>query len=150
MSREAAIARATDYFDSGAFRSYLARRVAIPSESQSPERAGELKRYLDDEMKPLLQAMGFPCRLPAHAKARGPFLFAERIEEPTLPTVLYYGHGDVIRGMEGSWKGGLHTLATRRGRRVLLGSRDCRQQGPAQHQHRCPRPRPAHARPPRL
>src|SRR3974390_3570965 len=106
MSREAAIARATDYFDSGAFRSYLARRVAIPSESQSPERAGELKRYLDDEMKPLLQAMGFTCRLPAHAKARGPFLFAERIEEPALPTVLCYGHGDVIRGMEGSWKGG--------------------------------------------
>jgi acetylornithine deacetylase/succinyl-diaminopimelate desuccinylase-like protein len=106
MSREAAIASATHYFDSGAFRSDLARRIGIPSESQSSERAGELKRYLDDEMKPLLEAMGFTCRLLAHAKARGPFLFAERVEGSTLPTVLCYGHGDVIRGMEGSWKGG--------------------------------------------
>ena len=39
-------------------------------------------------------------------KARGPFLYAERIEDPTLPTVLCYGHGDVIRGLEGAWKDG--------------------------------------------
>ena len=39
MSRAGAIARAERYFDSGAFKADLARRVAIPSESQNPERA---------------------------------------------------------------------------------------------------------------
>jgi hypothetical protein len=46
MSRAAAIARAEAYFDSGAFRDDLSRRVAIPTESQNPERAEDLARYL--------------------------------------------------------------------------------------------------------
>ena len=70
MSRETAIAGATHYFDSGTFKADLARRVAIPSESQNPDRAGELERYLNDEMKPALAAMGFECRVLAHAKQR--------------------------------------------------------------------------------
>jgi hypothetical protein len=36
MSRAGAIARAESYFDSGAFKADLARRVAIRSESQNP------------------------------------------------------------------------------------------------------------------
>ncbi len=36
MSRQGAIARAERHFDSGAFKADLARRVAIPSESQNP------------------------------------------------------------------------------------------------------------------
>jgi acetylornithine deacetylase/succinyl-diaminopimelate desuccinylase-like protein len=106
MSRETAIAGATHYFDSGTFKADLARRVAIASESQNPDRASELKRYINDEMKPALEAMGFKCRVLAHAKARGPFLYGERIEEASLPTVLCYGHGDVIRGLEGGWSNG--------------------------------------------
>jgi acetylornithine deacetylase/succinyl-diaminopimelate desuccinylase-like protein len=106
MSRERAIARATDYFDSGAFKADLARRIAIPSESQNPDRTGELKRYIDDEMRPCLQRIGFNCRVMAHAKARGPFLLAERIERAGLACALCYGHGDVIRGLEASWKDG--------------------------------------------
>jgi acetylornithine deacetylase/succinyl-diaminopimelate desuccinylase-like protein len=107
MSRAGAIARAERYFDSGAFKADLARRVAIPSESQNPERAAELQHYIEAEMKPVLEAMGFACRILTHPKARGPFLFAERIEDPARPTVLGYGHGDVIRGFEGSWKPGI-------------------------------------------
>ena len=80
MSREAAIRRAEAYFDSGGFEADLARRVAIPTESQNPDRAGELKRYLDAEIVPALEALGFRCRLLTHEKARGPFLAAERIE----------------------------------------------------------------------
>ena len=38
MTRDAAIARAEHYFDSGEFSADLARRVAIPTESQNPER----------------------------------------------------------------------------------------------------------------
>src|SRR6266568_3251088 len=107
MSRDAAIKLAETYFDSGGFKADLARRVAIPTESQNPDRADELKRYLDAEMVPALEALGFRCRLLTHAKARGPFLVAERIEAAHLPTVLCYGHGDVIRGLEAGWAKGL-------------------------------------------
>jgi acetylornithine deacetylase/succinyl-diaminopimelate desuccinylase-like protein len=107
MTRAAAIARAESYFDTGAFKTDLARRVAIPTESQNPERKNELARYIETEMKPALEAMGFTCRVLTQTKARGPFLYAERIEDPKLPTVLGYGHGDVIRGLDANWKQGL-------------------------------------------
>ncbi len=107
MSREAAIAGAQNYFDRGQFKTDLARRVAIATESQNPERAGELARYVETEMKPALEALGFTCRVMRHAKARGPFLYAERIEDVGLPTVLGYGHGDVIRGLDRDWHEGL-------------------------------------------
>jgi len=107
MSRADAIARAQEYFDSGTFKSDLARRVAIATESQNPERVGELARYVESEIKPALEALGFRCRVMRHAKARGPFLYAERSEGEELPTVLGYGHGDVIRGLEAGWHAGL-------------------------------------------
>ena len=107
MSRDAAVAAAADHFDSGAFEKILARRVAIPTESQNPDRAAELARYIDAEMIPALTALGFACRVMTHRKARGPFLYAERIEGDDLPAVLGYGHGDVIRGLDDGWKPGL-------------------------------------------
>jgi acetylornithine deacetylase/succinyl-diaminopimelate desuccinylase-like protein len=107
MSRDAAIARAADYFDTGGFKSDLARRVAIPTESQNPDRGPELARYVETEMKPALEALGFRCRVLRHAKARGPFLIGERIEDPGLPAVFIYGHGDVIRGLDAGWNKGL-------------------------------------------
>ncbi|CAM4159409.1 M20 family metallopeptidase [Bordetella tumulicola] len=107
MSRTQAIANAEHCFDSGAFRSVIARRVAIPTESQNPERADMLARYLAAEMQPAFEAMGFTCETLTHDKARAPFLYAERIEDPALPTVLGYGHGDVIRGLEPEWHEGL-------------------------------------------
>src|SRR5262245_56532647 len=107
MSRDAAIARAADYFDSGGFKADLARRVAIPTESQNPDRKAELAHYVEAEMRPALEALGFACRVLTHPKARGPFLVGERIEGEGLPTVLAYGHGDVMRGLEAGWKPGL-------------------------------------------
>ena len=62
MSRPGAIARAEHHFDTGGFRADLARRVAIPTESQNPDRAAELARYIDAEMQPALEALGFCCR----------------------------------------------------------------------------------------
>jgi acetylornithine deacetylase/succinyl-diaminopimelate desuccinylase-like protein len=106
MSRDAAIAHATRYFDTGAFKTDLARRVAIPTESQE-QRAGELARYVEAELQPALEALGFSCRVLTQAKARGPFLYGERIEDARLPTVLGYGHGDVIRGLDAGWRQGL-------------------------------------------
>jgi len=107
--RDAALQAAAEYFDSGAFTATLARRVAMPTESQNPERAAVLQDYLVCELVPQLEAMGFACELhanPARADA-GPFLIATRIEDPALPTVLSYGHGDVIRGQDAQWRSGL-------------------------------------------
>src|SRR5882672_9640579 len=107
MTRAAAVARAEAYFDSGTFKADLARRVAIPTESQNPERKQDLARYLSSEIAPALEQLGFSCQTLTQARAKGPFLFAERIEDPALPTVLGYGHGDVIRGLEPQWRAGL-------------------------------------------
>jgi acetylornithine deacetylase/succinyl-diaminopimelate desuccinylase-like protein len=108
VSRHEAIRRAERYFDEGGFAADLARRVAIPSESQNPERRAELERYLRAELQPALERLGFRCRLLENPRpGGGPFLLAERIEDPGLVTVLSYGHGDVIRGQDDEWRAGL-------------------------------------------
>lgn len=106
-SRARAIADACRSFDDGSLFATIARRVAIPTESQDPQRAPEMRRYLDDEMIPALRALGFACRVLEHPKALAPFLVAERHEGEGLPTVLGYGHGDVIRGQDDRWREGL-------------------------------------------
>ena len=118
MTRAQAIAKAQDYFDSGRMKSDLGRLIAIPTESQNPDRAPVLGEYLELEMQPLLESLGFTCRTLAHPKARGPFLYAERIEDSALPTILGYGHGDVIRGLDAQWSAGLSPwkLTEREGR----------------------------------
>ena len=108
MSRQQAIERAERYFDGGGFIEELGRRVAIPTESQNPERKSELERYLVGEMEPSLNRLGFLGRILRNpAETGGPFLYAERIEDPALLTVFTYGHGDVIRGQEDQWRPGL-------------------------------------------
>lgn len=82
----------------------LARRIAIRTESQDPQRAPELQRYLVDELAPTLERMGFTTRLWENPAAGPPFLFAERIEDRALVTVLMYGHGDVVLGYDAQWK----------------------------------------------
>jgi len=108
VTRARVVAAIERYFDEGRFLADLGRRVAIPTESQNPARAGALDDYLENEMAESLERMGFACRiLPNPAGRHGPFLIAERIEDAALPTVLTYGHGDVIRGQEEQWKAGL-------------------------------------------
>jgi acetylornithine deacetylase/succinyl-diaminopimelate desuccinylase-like protein len=108
MSRAHALDLARAAFDDGRFEATLARRVACPTESQDAARAPTLMAYLKEEIAPSLEAMGFTWRLldnpasPAH-----PFLLAERREPGAAYTVLSYGHGDVVRGMEGRWAAGL-------------------------------------------
>ena len=106
MSRAAAIARAHTYFDSGEFLVDLRRRVAIPSTSQEPERAPALRRYLEDEMVPSLAPLGFTSRILDNPSGP-PFLVAERKEEDAAFTVLIYGHGDTVRGLDDLWRAGL-------------------------------------------
>ncbi|WP_245478841.1 M20 family metallopeptidase [Rubrivivax rivuli] len=106
-ARGNALQAALAHFDSGAFSQDLARRVAMRTESQDPASGPALQAYLSDEMAPTLAALGFTCTLHPNPEAGfGPFLIAHRHEGDTLPTVLVYGHGDVIRGQDASWKRG--------------------------------------------
>src|SRR3954447_8643234 len=85
MSRAQAILAGERYFGGGRFFADLARRVAIPTESQNPARRAELERYLETEIAESLERMGFACRIvPNLAAGYGPFLIAERIEDASL------------------------------------------------------------------
>ncbi len=106
-SRDDAVARATEYFDSGTFEEELGRRVAIPTESQAARGLPHCRRYLEEEMIPAFEAMGFETRIFDNpVETCGPILLATRTEDPGLPTVLGYGHGDVIHGLEDLWSKG--------------------------------------------
>lgn len=107
MSRSDAIAAARVYFDEGRFTADLARRVAYRTESQEDGRQSELLGYLTRDIQPALEALGFSCTVLDNPKPGGPFLYAERIEDPAAPTILSYGHGDVIRGQDAQWRAGL-------------------------------------------
>jgi len=80
MSRENALRRALDEFDSGRFKATLAKRIAIPTESQNPDRRADLAAYLHDNLLPAFKAMGFETRVAEHPAAKAPFLIAQRIE----------------------------------------------------------------------
>ncbi|MGG5217205.1 MULTISPECIES: M20 family metallopeptidase [Rahnella] len=105
MTAENIVEQALAWFDQGEYKRTLARRVAIATESQSNQRDAELARYLDEEIKPALSAMGFSLLSVEnpHAAHR-PFLIATRIEDSKLPTVLSYGHGDVVFGDDENWR----------------------------------------------
>ena len=107
MSREQALDRARAELDSGAFERDLARRVAMRTESQDPAAGPRLHAYLAEEIGPALAALGFEWRVHANPEpAAGPLLVAHRHEDDSLPTVLAYGHGDVIRGQDAAWTRG--------------------------------------------
>jgi acetylornithine deacetylase/succinyl-diaminopimelate desuccinylase-like protein len=107
VTREAALAAAQAQLDSGAFVQTLARRVAIRTESQDAASGPALHSYLADEIGPALAALGFGFSVHTNPEAAyGPFLIATRHEDDAAPTVLMYGHGDVIRGQDSSWTQG--------------------------------------------
>jgi acetylornithine deacetylase/succinyl-diaminopimelate desuccinylase-like protein len=111
-SRASAIEQAFDAFDSGALFSDLQRRVAYRSESQNASQRQALHDYLTDEIRPTLSKMGFTSRIVENPVApNAPFLIAERLEGDGLPTVLTYGHGDVVRGYDDQWRAGLQPWA---------------------------------------
>ena len=107
-SRNSALARALDGFDTNGFRDHLAELVAIPSTSQDPSHEADVQRYLADAIRPWLERMGFKVEIhPNPIAGFGPILFAERLEGPDRPTVLTYGHGDTVRGLDDQWRDGL-------------------------------------------
>ena len=107
-TRETTIANAEKFFDDGHFRNRLAALVAIPSTSQDPGHEADVWRYLEAGIAPWLETMGFTVVIHANPKLGfGPILTAERLEDPSRPTVLTYGHGDTVRGLEDQWDAGL-------------------------------------------
>jgi acetylornithine deacetylase/succinyl-diaminopimelate desuccinylase-like protein len=105
--RELSRAAAAAHFDGGGFEADLARRVAYRTESQDPASGTVLQAYLADELLPSLAALGFEGEVwPNPVAGAGPLLIARRVEDPTLPTVLSYGHGDVVRGQDARWTKG--------------------------------------------
>ena len=107
-TRQDALSAAARWFDDGHLLADLRRRVAHRTESQRDDALPDLRRYLSEEIGPSLAALGFAFRIVDNTVAgAGPFLLAERHEGDALPTILMYGHGDVVLGYDDQWRPGL-------------------------------------------
>ena len=111
-TRADAIARAREHLHSGAFLGELGRRVAYRTESQNPGSGEALRAYLVDDLQPAFAELGFSTRLIESPTGKGPYLLADYREDASLPTVLTYGHGDVVDGMTGEWRDNLDPWQT--------------------------------------
>lgn len=117
-TRDEARAHADAAVTSGRFIDLLAGLVCCRSESQEASQAPELAAYLNHHLIPLLTPLGFDCEVMDNPHG-GPILLAERIEDADRPTVLSYGHGDVIRGQDDQWSQGMEPFTlTQRGDRL--------------------------------
>src|ERR1700760_2106497 len=112
MTRQDAVANARGLVESGEFLRELEKRVAYKTESQNAERGPELRAYLEEEMTPALAALDFTSKIVDSPSGKSPFLIADHHESADAPTVLIYGHGDVVDGMVGEWRGGLDPWRT--------------------------------------
>src|SRR6201999_2105371 len=112
MTRADAVARAHAMLRSGEFLSELDRRVAFQTESQNPDKREALRAYLTDDLQPAFADMDFATRLIESPAKKGPYLLAEYRENSSAPTVLIYGHGDVVDGMVGEWRDNLDPWRT--------------------------------------
>jgi acetylornithine deacetylase/succinyl-diaminopimelate desuccinylase-like protein len=73
-------------------------------------------------MAPAFARLDFTARIYDNpVPGQGPVLLATRIEDAKLPTVLGYGHGDVIRGLEDQWTKGKGPWVTARDGDRLYG-----------------------------
>src|SRR5258708_1716362 len=112
MPRTDAIAGARQYLHSGEFLAELDRRVAYQTESQNPEQGEALRAYLEQELQPAFSQLDFSTRLIESPTGKNPYLLAEYRESASVPTVLMYGHGDVVDGMAGEWRDNLDPWRT--------------------------------------
>ena len=125
--RKSALASAAAFFDSGAFRERLAGLLAYRSTSQDPGHDADLRRYLEEGIRPWVEGMGFEVVVHDNPEPGfGPILTGSRIEDPSRPTIILYGHGDTVRGLEDQWSAGIDpwTLTERDGRWYGRGSAD--------------------------
>lgn len=108
-----AMSAAKELIDSGQLERRLGDLVALRTESQNPAQAAVLDQYLRQMIRPLLINMGFEVDLHQNPIVGAPpLLLANRLENPDLPTILIYGHGDVTHGQDDAWDAGLSPFAT--------------------------------------
>jgi acetylornithine deacetylase/succinyl-diaminopimelate desuccinylase-like protein len=118
-TRADAIDRVREHFHSGEFLRELDKRVGYQTESQNPGRGDALRAYLTENLQPAFAELDFSTRLIESPTGKGPYLLAEYVEDASRPTVLTYGHGDVVDGMVGEWRDNLDPWkTTTRGDRV--------------------------------
>ncbi|MFL6839696.1 MAG: M20 family metallopeptidase [Bradyrhizobium sp.] len=118
-TRADAIENARQHLRSGEFIAELDRRVAYRTESQNPAGGDALRAYLEENLQPAFSELDFATRLIESPTGRGPYLLAEYREDTARPTVLTYGHGDVVDGMVGEWRDNLDPWrTTTKGERV--------------------------------
>lgn len=95
---------AVSFVDSGRFFDELDALVQRQTVSTNTADGFEMKSYLEEMIAPRLGLMGFENTLhPNWNDGSNSFLVARRVESPELPTVLCYGHADVVDGHEGQW-----------------------------------------------
>ncbi|GAA1857460.1 M20/M25/M40 family metallo-hydrolase [Brevibacterium marinum] len=127
-AERAAVTRsAGEFVRSEAFFDLLAARVARRTESQASGNGDAAHAYLAEEIVPELAGLGFATTIHDNPEsAEHPLLIASRIEDPRLPTVLLYGHGDVQFAHDSQWSDGLDPwVLTRDGDRLYgRGSAD--------------------------
>ncbi|QUJ77048.1 M20 family metallopeptidase [Sulfitobacter albidus] len=90
-----------------AFGAELAALVAHPTDSTGTDPRADPVGYLTDGLQPRLARMGCDVRVYPGA---APVMIAARIEDPSRPTVLIYGHGDTVPAMHGRWTDGRDPL----------------------------------------
>jgi acetylornithine deacetylase/succinyl-diaminopimelate desuccinylase-like protein len=106
------MAAAQELIDSGQLENQLSHLVTLRSESQNPAQAAVLGQYLRLIIRPILLDMGFDASVHDNPIPDAPpLLLASRFETSDLPTILIYGHGDVIHGQDAQWDEGLSPFA---------------------------------------
>jgi len=99
--------------ESGFAKDWLARLVAMPTQSQMPGQEEVLRNYLSKGIAPLLEKIGFDQKIFNNPEKNAPpLLVAHRHENDALPTILIYGHGDVILAQHDDWYEGLQPFET--------------------------------------
>lgn len=104
-SRERAIEVSADTFET--LVDLLRVRVARRTESQGGGHRDRAMAYLTEEIAPQMEELGFSWRIAQNpVSANHPAIIGRRVEDPQLPTVLVYGHGDVQFGHADDWSEG--------------------------------------------
>lgn len=107
VSRQELLEKAGQFVDSGELFNELSQLVARQTVSSSPEYRVEINAYLDEILRERFEAMGFTVTMDLNWRGSGnSFLIATRIESRQLPTVLCYGHADVVDGQAEQWERG--------------------------------------------
>jgi acetylornithine deacetylase/succinyl-diaminopimelate desuccinylase-like protein len=97
-----------DYFDSGEFFAELADLISYPTASGEVGAGVAVEAYLQERIGPILEDIGCQWRIvPNVDRESAPFLLGHRFEDSALPTVLVYGHADVVEGQTDLWSEGL-------------------------------------------